>query len=113
MFRLQNSNGEPVYRKVAVVENFFDIIYNVHVELEGRPGKHAGQKRTYRTVSRTLYSNNFILLSFEIFCGWSLDGTATAFIHLASNKKPLNSIENLPPKCYITLVIQIQNKIGK
>lgn len=48
---LQNTNGEPVYRKVAVVENFFDIIYNVHVELEGRPGKHAGQKRTYRTVS--------------------------------------------------------------
>lgn len=47
---LQNSNGEPIYRKVAVVENFFDIIYNVHVELEGRPGKHAGQKRTYRTV---------------------------------------------------------------
>ncbi|KAH0817923.1 hypothetical protein GEV33_004868 [Tenebrio molitor] len=46
---LANSTGEPVYRKVAVVENFFDIIYNVHVELEGRPGKHAGQKRTYRT----------------------------------------------------------------
>lgn len=50
-FLLQNSTGEPVYRKVAVVENFFDIIYNVHVDLEGRPGKHAGQKRTYRTVS--------------------------------------------------------------
>lgn len=49
----QNCSGEPVYRKVAVVENFFDIIYNVHVELEGRPGKHAGQKRTYRTVSTT------------------------------------------------------------
>lgn len=49
---LQNApNQEPVYRKVAVVENFFDIIYTVHVELEGRPGKHAGQKRTYRTVS--------------------------------------------------------------
>lgn len=48
----QNSSGDPVYRKVAVVENFFDIIYNVHVDLEGRPGKHAGQKRTYRTVCR-------------------------------------------------------------
>ncbi|XP_076260393.1 nucleolar protein 4 isoform X1 [Rhynchophorus ferrugineus] len=46
-------NGEPVYRKVAVVENFFDIIYNVHVELEGKPGKHAGQKRTYRTITET------------------------------------------------------------
>ncbi|CAH0551520.1 unnamed protein product [Brassicogethes aeneus] len=49
----KNSTGEPVYRKVAVVENFFDIIYNVHVELEGRPGKHAGQKRTYRTITET------------------------------------------------------------
>ncbi|XP_018574026.1 vegetative cell wall protein gp1, partial [Anoplophora glabripennis] len=48
-----NSTGEPVYRKVAVVENFFDIIYNVHVDLEGRPGKHAGQKRTYRTITET------------------------------------------------------------
>ncbi|XP_026750389.2 nucleolar protein 4 isoform X2 [Galleria mellonella] len=44
---------EPVYRKVAIVENFFDIIYTVHVELEGRPGKHAGQKRTYRTITET------------------------------------------------------------
>ncbi|CAG9834275.1 unnamed protein product [Diabrotica balteata] len=50
---LFNSTGEPVYRKVAVVENFFDIIYNVHVDLEGRPGKHAGQKRTYRTITET------------------------------------------------------------
>ncbi|KAJ8710043.1 hypothetical protein PYW07_009409 [Mythimna separata] len=46
-------NQDPVYRKVAVVENFFDIIYTVHVELEGRPGKHAGQKRTYRTITET------------------------------------------------------------
>lgn len=54
---LQNApNQEPVYRKVAVVENFFDIIYTVHVELEGRPGKHAGQKRTYRTVSIFKYN---------------------------------------------------------
>ncbi|KAF7280967.1 hypothetical protein GWI33_005300 [Rhynchophorus ferrugineus] len=50
---LHTVNGEPVYRKVAVVENFFDIIYNVHVELEGKPGKHAGQKRTYRTITET------------------------------------------------------------
>lgn len=40
-----------VYKKVAIVENFFDIIHAVHVDLEGRPGKHAGQKRTYRTVN--------------------------------------------------------------
>ncbi|CAH2097791.1 unnamed protein product [Euphydryas editha] len=53
---LENKNAptqEPVYRKVAIVENFFDIIYTVHVELEGRPGKHAGQKRTYRTITET------------------------------------------------------------
>ncbi|KPJ18464.1 Nucleolar protein 4 [Papilio machaon] len=50
---LNAPNQEPVYRKVAIVENFFDIIYTVHVELEGRPGKHAGQKRTYRTITET------------------------------------------------------------
>lgn len=38
------------YKRVAVVENFYDIIYNVHVEMDGRSGKHAGQKRTYRAV---------------------------------------------------------------
>lgn len=38
------------YRIVATVENFFEIIYNVHVELGGRNGRHAGQKRTYRIV---------------------------------------------------------------
>ena len=46
-----------MYKKVAVVEDFFDIIYREHVEFMnnsgGRPatGKHAGQKRTYRAVS--------------------------------------------------------------
>lgn len=43
--------GKRTYRKVAVVEEFFDIIYNVHMELGGRSGMHAGQKRTYRIVS--------------------------------------------------------------
>ncbi|XP_053617975.1 nucleolar protein 4 isoform X2 [Plodia interpunctella] len=51
---LKNAPSQDiVYRKVAIVENFFDIIYTVHVELEGRPGKHAGQKRTYRTITET------------------------------------------------------------
>ena len=62
-----------VYKKVAMVEQFFDIIYSVHVEaaanqaalaaaasqeggppappMRGRAGKHCGQKRTYRAVS--------------------------------------------------------------
>ena len=45
-----------VYKKVAMVEQFFEIIYSVHVEaagetqLRGRAGKHCGQKRTYRAV---------------------------------------------------------------
>uniref|UniRef100_A0A1B0FFA7 Nucleolar protein 4 n=1 Tax=Glossina morsitans morsitans TaxID=37546 RepID=A0A1B0FFA7_GLOMM len=41
------------YRKVAVVEEFFDIIFNIHMELGGRSGLHAGQKRTYRIISET------------------------------------------------------------
>ncbi|XP_061390891.1 uncharacterized protein LOC133326227 [Musca vetustissima] len=41
------------YRKVAVVEEFFDIIYQIHMELGGRSGMHAGQKRTYRIISET------------------------------------------------------------
>jgi hypothetical protein len=53
---LQDGQGrdKQLFKKVAVVENFFDIIYSVHVEMEGRAGKHAGQKRTYRTVSPSL-----------------------------------------------------------
>lgn len=38
------------YKKVAVVENFFDIIYNVHINEGARGIQHAGQKRTHRTV---------------------------------------------------------------
>ena len=59
-FVFQNVDGKVqfVFKKVAVVEKFFDIIYSVHVEsssgdtqLRGRAGKHCGQKRTYRAVS--------------------------------------------------------------
>ena len=49
-------NGEKQeikeYKRVAIVDDFFDIIYSVHVEMDGRGGKHAGQKRTYRAVSK-------------------------------------------------------------
>lgn len=38
---------------MAVVENFFNIIYGVHVSLGSRSSRHAGQKRTYRTVTTT------------------------------------------------------------
>ena len=47
------------FKKVAVVENFYDIIYNVHVEMDGRSGKHAGQKRTYRAVSTLLLPHSY------------------------------------------------------
>ncbi|KAG0416998.1 hypothetical protein HPB47_005954, partial [Ixodes persulcatus] len=48
----KGSEGETtVYKRVAVVENFFDIIYGVHVEMDGRGGKHAGQKRTYKAIA--------------------------------------------------------------
>lgn len=36
-----------------MVEDFFDIIYSMHVESSAEPGKapkHAGQKKTYRAV---------------------------------------------------------------
>ena len=49
---------DRTFRRVAIVEDFFDIIYGVHVEMDGRGGKHAGQKRTYRAVSRN-YINPF------------------------------------------------------
>ena len=77
---MQSLDGrvQLVYKRVAVVELFFSIIYRsvfkiltmfmifptltmmrrVHVEsdgdtphLRGRAGKHCGQKRTYRAVS--------------------------------------------------------------
>lgn len=41
-------------KRVAVVEDFFDIIYAMHVEIGADPGrapKHAGQKKTYKAVS--------------------------------------------------------------
>ncbi|XP_075928079.1 nucleolar protein 4-like isoform X2 [Petromyzon marinus] len=43
-------------RRVAVVEDFYDIIYSIHVETAGgneRAVKHAGQKRTYKAISET------------------------------------------------------------
>ncbi|XP_038622582.1 nucleolar protein 4 isoform X7 [Tachyglossus aculeatus] len=47
-------------RRVAVVEDFFDIIYSMHVET-GPNGeqirKHAGQKRTYKAVSKIFFAD--------------------------------------------------------
>ena len=77
VFQSLDGRVQLVYKRVAVVELFFSIIYrsvfmifmffiftilpmmrSVHVEsdgdtphLRGRAGKHCGQKRTYRAVS--------------------------------------------------------------
>ncbi|XP_078253465.1 nucleolar protein 4-like isoform X2 [Rhinoraja longicauda] len=43
-------------KRVAVVEDFFDIIYSMHVEIGvngEKSRKHAGQKRTYKAISET------------------------------------------------------------
>ncbi|XP_067269949.1 nucleolar protein 4-like [Pseudorasbora parva] len=43
-------------KRVAVVEDFFDIIYAMHVEMgvdPGRAPKHAGQKKTYKAIAET------------------------------------------------------------
>ncbi|XP_059149477.1 nucleolar protein 4-like [Physella acuta] len=50
-----DGESQNSFKKVAVVENFFQIIYSVHVEMDGRGGKHAGQKRTYRAIAE-MYS---------------------------------------------------------
>lgn len=51
------TNGEMslVYKKVAVVEDFYDIIYEIHAEMDGFKGKHAGQKKTYKAIAE-MYS---------------------------------------------------------
>ena len=75
-FLLQTIDGKVhfVYKKVAMVEQFFDIIYSVHVEaagdtqIRGRAGKHCGQKRTYRAVSIHIFINMFTDIGTELLC---------------------------------------------
>lgn len=46
---------------MAVVEDFFDIIYAMHVEMGADPGrapKHAGQKKTYKAVRENMTVSN-------------------------------------------------------
>ncbi|XP_026223596.1 nucleolar protein 4-like isoform X2 [Anabas testudineus] len=50
------SGGDSSLKRVAVVEDFFDIIYAMHVEISPDPGKapkHAGQKKTYKAIAET------------------------------------------------------------
>lgn len=51
-------------KRVAVVEDFFDIIYAMHVEMGADPGrapKHAGQKKTYKAVRQNLAMDHLCL----------------------------------------------------
>ncbi|VVC26890.1 Hypothetical protein CINCED_3A025195 [Cinara cedri] len=43
----------PMYKKVAVVDEFFDIIYRVHCSGGGISARHSGQKRTHRMIMET------------------------------------------------------------
>lgn len=45
------SRQQHCYKKVAVVDEFFDIIYRVHCSGGGVSARHSGQKRTHRMVS--------------------------------------------------------------
>ncbi|XP_051280259.1 nucleolar protein 4-like isoform X1 [Dicentrarchus labrax] len=50
------SGADSSLKRVAVVEDFFDIIYAMHVEISTDPGKapkHAGQKKTYKAIAET------------------------------------------------------------
>ncbi|KAJ3589385.1 hypothetical protein NHX12_010230, partial [Muraenolepis orangiensis] len=50
------SGSDPPLKRVAIVEDFFDIIYSMHVEVTSDPGKspkHAGQKKTYKAIAET------------------------------------------------------------
>lgn len=43
------------YKKVAVVDEFFDIIFRVHCSGGGVSARHSGQKRTHRMVSTHIH----------------------------------------------------------
>ncbi|XP_056279434.1 nucleolar protein 4-like [Pseudoliparis swirei] len=50
------SGMDSSLKRVAVVEDFFDIIYAMHVEISTDPSKapkHAGQKKTYKAIAET------------------------------------------------------------
>uniref|UniRef100_A0A8C2ZMA4 Nucleolar protein 4-like b n=1 Tax=Cyclopterus lumpus TaxID=8103 RepID=A0A8C2ZMA4_CYCLU len=50
------SGVDSSMKRVAVVEDFFDIIYAMHVEISTDPSKapkHAGQKKTYKAIAET------------------------------------------------------------
>ncbi|KAM7071814.1 nucleolar protein 4 isoform 5-T5 [Acridotheres tristis] len=70
-------------RRVAVVEDFFDIIYSMHVET-GPNGeqirKHAGQKRTYKAVSKKSEHESLKNVSFLGLVTWYEISETYAFL---------------------------------
>lgn len=82
------------YKRVAVVENFYDIIYNVHVEMDGRSGRHAGQKRTYRAVSTlevafsSFLSSHLLLMFFSLLFSFLPSLFATCKTKLTHRRWP-------------------------
>lgn len=62
MIFFQDPNNSIVtYKRVAVVEYFFNIIYKVHCCVdEGEQQRHVGQKRTYRRVSEVKNAKDFL-----------------------------------------------------
>ena len=89
-----------MYKRVAVVEDFFDIIYREHVEFQGiqsgrapTSGKHAGQKRTYRAVSWRVFTQTYLaLINQGCRLIHSLMGFASA--HIALHCKHINPSVN-------------------
>ena len=71
------------FRKVAVVEDFYDIIRAVHVD---KYGNHVGQKQTYKIVSKLFLSVLFTgcrqVISF---------GLTFAIIERSFRRAPCNS----------------------
>ena len=47
------------FKRVAIVEYFFNIIYKVHCSVGEGEGRHVGQKRTYRKVGEKQFEINF------------------------------------------------------
>lgn len=81
--------GVQPYRRVAVVERFFDIIYNVHVGLGGRSGRHAGQKRTYRTVRIDTFTFQRLIQNIYLFSSYrSLKLTPSSLVMRSLNSLP-------------------------
>ncbi|CAL4072636.1 unnamed protein product, partial [Meganyctiphanes norvegica] len=77
-----------------VVEDFFDIIYNLHVCKDGKDKKHMGQKRTYRAVSeRYAFVPREAVTKFLVLCTECPRRSSAA--QLAMNTVPLNATKNI------------------